>query len=165
MFKKLGILFLSGLIIFKTGISFGLPMVEIEYNIIGPVSGIWTYNYTLKNTGTEDIWLWDIYPTVSVSDITKPTNWDFLTNYNSWIEWFTPFPFPGIPAGGFLSGFSYKSSGSPGWVRYDVSTSGGIISGLTQGATPEPSSLILLASGMLIGVRLLRRKLCNRAEM
>jgi hypothetical protein len=156
----LGVSLVSWLIVIKAGISFSLPIVEITYNITGPVNGIWTYNYTLRNIGTETIWLWDIYPTVTVSDITKPSaDWYILTDYSSWIEWSCPFPGTGISPNNSLSGFSYKSSGPPGWIRYEVeSTLGGIASGLTMGATPEPSSLILFASGIFIGIRILRKK-------
>ncbi|MFH1563093.1 MAG: hypothetical protein ABIF11_06735 [Nitrospirota bacterium] len=157
MLKKVGMFLISGLIILKAGIGFCLPIVEIEYNITES-SGIWTYSYTLKNTGTEPIWLWDIYPTALVSDITKPSaDWDIFTNYTSWIEWYAPFT--EISPGCSLAGFSYKSSGSPGWIRYEVeSTLGGIVSGYTRGATPEPYSFLLLGSGLLVGIRLLRTK-------
>lgn len=164
MLKKVKIFLLvslvSWLIVLKAGISFGREMliVEIDYNIIGPVSGIWTYKYTLKNVGTAPIWLWDIYPTALVSDITKPSaDWDILTDYTSWIEWYSTST--EIAPGSSLSGFSYKSSGPPGWVRYDVeSPLGDISSGLTKGATPEPASLILFGSGILVGVRLWRKR-------
>ncbi|MDI6735562.1 MAG: PEP-CTERM sorting domain-containing protein [bacterium] len=155
--KFLVIGLISGLIVIKAGVSSGLPMVEIEYNIT-ELSDIWTYSYTLKNTGSEAIWLWDIYPTVVVSDITKPSiDWDILTDYNSWIEWYSPFT-EILPCSS-LAGFSYKSSGTPGWIKYEVeSTLGGIISGYTRGATPEPSAFILLGSGILVGVRLWRKR-------
>ncbi len=150
---------ISGLIIIKAGVSSGLPMVEITYNITETVSGIWTYNYTLENVGVESIWLWDISLAGGVFDITKPVGWDFFTDYTSWIEWSSLSS--EISAGEVLAGFSYKSSGAPGWVRYEVESTiiiGDPTSGLTRGATPEPSALLLLGSGILVGVRSWRKR-------
>jgi len=160
----------SGLIIFKTGISLGTPIVDISYMVTGPVSGIWTYSYaiTVDSTSSEGIWCWDIYLAASACSITTPTNWNYFTNLpnNNWIEWSSSSSSADILPGNSLSGFSYQSYGTPDWVRYEVSgvnpitgmPTGNISSGHVLGATPEPSSLILLGSGLLVGIRILRKK-------
>jgi len=151
------------------------PLVTVTGSVSGPVGGVYTYSYTIENDplSTESVWEFWVYPTApfwGISQIIDPVTgwiaWDFLTDYASYIQWFSTDPSYDIPPGGSLSGFSYQSAGPPGTIGYEVGGSdptwgwstGNYASGTTVGATPEPAAFLLLLTGIGGGLVYLRRK-------
>jgi hypothetical protein len=175
------------LIVVLMGVSFLAPSTALsvpssqalftEQNLGG---GLWKYDYTVLNTSdpTADPGF-DIYdftlnfsPAVTLTDIIFPTDWDYITDSASFINWFSlmagvPPTGSDIAPGASLGGFIFTSNTPLAALLFDVTltdpTNSGnpyVFSGETSPAPtpiPEPSTIVLLLAGCM-GLYCLRKK-------
>ena len=147
--------------------------------------GLYDYNLTLTNTGTTTIgtfWFgWvpgaGFLPTVA-TNVTSPAGWsDILTNTSHAIQWTTTTSL--LQPGQTLTGFNFVTASSPAQLLANYTGTGagtgdpittsfvyiakpladpGLQFVATQ-VTPEPGSLVLLATGLLGGAGTFYRRL------
>lgn len=126
---------------------------------------LFAYEYLLTNGGEDSIFdftLIDLGPVV-LGSITAPDldsdlstiEWDFDAG-PGFIDWFSTDPSFDIAPGASLDGFSYESKFGPTTVTFltvgadpDTGEPTDVEIGSTIGAAPEPSSLVLLGTGIV----------------
>ncbi|MBI2876790.1 MAG: PEP-CTERM sorting domain-containing protein [Candidatus Tectomicrobia bacterium] len=139
------------------------------------VSGGFRYNFTLDNDlGTD---LFEVFLDLPVaegnlSDFLSPMGWGDgfggslplfgpVTANSSFIEWFSELGSE-LPSGSSLTGFSFVSALEiAGPIRFSVNSNpnlGGLSSNSQPAPIPEPTTLVLMASG-LAGMGYLRRRI------
>ena len=154
----------------------GTPIVAVTGECSGPVDGMYTYSYIVHNnvSSPENVWDFWLYPTVPFTNVSQITDefdwilWDYFTDWESYIRWFSTDASYDITPGGCLSGFSYDSASGPGITCYDQggcdpptgSPTGNYTSGNTVGPVPEPTTILLIGAALagLLGVGRHRRR-------
>lgn len=161
---------------FSSAVSWAIPSAKALYQEIALGGDLWRYDYILHNTSDpiedDGYNLYDFFlnfsPTVTLSNILSPLNWDSISDSSSFIDWFSQLP--GIPPDGAdiapgtsLSGFSFTSNTRLASLSFDTLLTNPIdppnpasYSGTTT-PVPEPNTIMLLASG-LAGLGFLTRK-------
>ena len=172
--SKIAILFIVPVIVLL-GLIPNARADDISYTLTNLGSGNWSYSYTITNTAeASGLYVFDVYfPSASsldafnYSNITETANPDT----NNWITTVFPPSEPGdlgafydaeasIPIalgdslGGFTVSFSYLGSAALGAQYFEIyDTSYDLLetgtTTLSTTPTPEPSTLILLVSGVL----------------
>lgn len=164
---------------FFSGIVSGTPSSNALFLESDLGGGTWKYDYTLYNTSNPitdagyDIYDFALYfnPTVTLSNILFPSNWDFISDSHSFIDWFSTLPGePPIGAdiapGTSLNGFNFISDTRLTSLSFEALIANPtdplnpvLCSGITA-PIPEPATMLLLGSGLfsLLGLRKKFRK-------
>lgn len=159
---------------FSSAVSWAIPSAKALQQEIALGGDLWRYDYILHNTSDpiedDGYNLYDFFlnfsPTVTLSNILSPLNWDSISDSSSFIDWFSQVP--GIPPDGAdiapgtsLSGFSFTSNtqlASLSFNAYFTNPIGDpVLYTGSSAPVPEPNTIMLLASG-LAGLGFLTRK-------
>ena len=161
------------------GVVWATPSSQALYSWTDLGGGQWRYDFTLYNTSDPiseaGYDLYDFYlsfdPMVTVAkvpDIGSPPDWDFFSDYSSFIQWTSSLPGEpptgsDIPPGGSLGGFTFISDRLLSPPYFDTYITNPItpwdpvsFSGYaTPLLVPEPCTLLLICSGLigLVGFR------------
>jgi len=153
------------------------------------ITHLYTYSYVLDYSGPERITEWgvlinsfDWIPSLVPSAFTSPAGWNFVANAVGYVP--PPADFGGtfwdwvpLEKASSSGDFSFTTSQAP--TPFIANNNYFVFSGQTLTeyghvvapdflisvppvVTPEPPSIMLLASGLLTGVGIFRRKCCNR---
>jgi len=166
-------------LLLSTPVAWATPMVDISYseNDLG-VSG-WQYDFTFHNTSDPvadaGVDLFEVFITLgstfSPTSVTAPSGWDYLDFLNGELEFYSLIPgippdgsdiAPGSSLGGFLVVLSDQlPAGTPQFTAMLVNPDGGDPIPYPA-AVPEPSTLLLLGSGLLGAIGIFRQRVTSK---
>ena len=141
-----------------------IPMVNISYIETDLGGGDFQYEYIVANNSDPvsdagfnifDVW-WDfesdpIDSPLSIHVISTPIPWDWISDDSTFVDAFTYNVFLGIAPGDSLGGFIFQFDRQVRNTPFEAILAGEFYDEFVSGTTapvPEPSTLILLASGM-----------------
>jgi P pilus assembly chaperone PapD len=116
-------------------------------------AGIYTYSYSVTNSGSTELTIIDIPigESVTVSNESAPTGFTAISDGPP-VNLVSFFPDSGFASGTFAPGstvefFTYQSTSAPFMVTFNAQdVNGDVFSGQTISAVPEPSGLMLIAA-------------------
>jgi len=165
----------------SNGIVWATPSAQVLYSETPLGGGLWEYDYTFYNTSDPiadagydlyDLFL-NVSPAVTLSNILSATNWDFISDSSTFIDWSSTMPGEppigsDIAPGTSLSGFSLTSDTQLASLSFDATLSNPndpinpVVFPGTTALVPEPSTLILVGSGLIGLTGYGRKKFCKK---
>jgi hypothetical protein len=145
------------------------PILDVQVTDLS--GGMFQYDYTLTNPVASDELIYDfgLFFTGDPLNVIGPSGWDIIAG-SGFINWLSMEPFvTDILPGSSLGGFSFRSTYGPGNIEFEATT-GDLATGfpvnlptraVTTGpapAVPEPSAILMLATGAAGAWQLRRRR-------
>jgi hypothetical protein len=145
------------------GVSVVTTQAAVVVPTITPVTGGFSYDYTVTNTGDTGIIQFQVTLSSGPTSIGTPLDWistSFASGANTVVQWVSVTS--EIPAGADLAGFVIVSALDPVSITFkvtdmDFNIASGTTSGPSVAAVPEPGTLSLAIAAVLAAGVLGRR--------
>lgn len=149
--------------------AFAVPIVTSTVTDLG--GGLFTYRYEVTNPveSAEILYEFGLFFSGDPSNVASPAGWDSIFGLG-FVDWFSTDMSADLVAGASLENFMFESRLGPGEIQfatvgydaisgYDpdhLTTFGGTTVGPTVSSVPEPSTMLLIGVGFVVGTLLLR---------